>query len=83
MGEDLGRVYQHWQSPQQSHVPPPRPSRLRSRAIPILGFVILAAGSLLALRRADAAFGPPVPEAPPPRRRWRGLPPRRWDGAAA
>ncbi|MBK6304877.1 MAG: DUF882 domain-containing protein [Gemmatimonadetes bacterium] len=66
MGEDLGRVYQHWQSPQQSHVPPPRPSRLRSRAIPILGFVILAAGSLLALRRADAAFGPPVPEAPPP-----------------
>jgi hypothetical protein len=52
---------QHQQLP-----PPPPPSRLRTRAIPILGFIVLAAGSLLALRRADAAFGPPVADAPRP-----------------
>lgn len=41
-------------------------SRLKASAFPILGFVVLAAGSLLALRRADAAFGPPVADAPLP-----------------
>ncbi|HEX4933542.1 MAG TPA: D-Ala-D-Ala carboxypeptidase family metallohydrolase [Gemmatimonadaceae bacterium] len=51
--------------------PPPRPVRrggaFRSRASPVLAFVILALGTFLALRKADAAFGPPAaPEPLPP-----------------
>ncbi|MFN8665742.1 MAG: hypothetical protein U0164_00960 [Gemmatimonadaceae bacterium] len=54
--------------------PPPqrqaRPgSQFRTRAISALVFVILALGSFLALRKADAAFGPPAaaePLPPPP-----------------
>jgi len=41
-------------------------ARIRARSLPIVGATILAMGSLLALRRADAAFGPPAVNAPPP-----------------
>jgi Peptidase M15 len=67
------RHSQHPQRPHPGHAPTPervpeptRLQRIRSRGIPILLFVILAMGSLLALRQADAAFGPPEVEAPPP-----------------
>jgi len=49
--------------------PPTRLEQFRARAVPVLLFVILAAGSLLGLRKADAAFGPPPaaePLPPPP-----------------
>ncbi|MCC6770312.1 MAG: hypothetical protein IT360_03785 [Gemmatimonadaceae bacterium] len=41
-------------------------ARLRSRGLPILGAMVLGGGSLLALRQADAAFGPPAVAPPPP-----------------
>lgn len=58
----------HWHDPRPVYRPPEvsRLARIRSRALPIIGATILAMGSLLALRRADAAFGPPTTVAPPP-----------------
>lgn len=61
MGEDLEALYE-----QQNPVPATPFARARARGIPILVFGILALGSLLALRRADAAFGPGATPAPPP-----------------
>ena len=78
MGEGLTGVYHqhHSQHPHRQLHPrasfddranaPSRLDRMRARGIPILLFIILAMGSLLALRRADAAFGPPEAAPPPP-----------------
>lgn len=63
MGEDLGALHDEQQEQQEQELEPA--SRL-ARFIPVIAFTVLALGSLLALRQADAAFGPRAVDAPPP-----------------
>lgn len=62
MGEDLATLLHEQQNPESGS----RFARVGSRTIPVLVLTILASGSLLALRRADAAFGPGAAAVAPP-----------------
>lgn len=61
MGEDLAPLNEH-----QHSAPESRLARAGSRSIPVIALIILAMGSMLALRRADAAFGPGATAVTPP-----------------